>query len=227
MESDPGEHRKATKAAKIAAEAGSFETVTLEWYARHLPNWTDMHSTRLLRLFQRDIFPWIGNRPIADITPPELLSMLRRIEKEAGLDGEPQAGGGVGGMLTVCGVGAARLAHWPNILQPLMIAVNVMGQRAAHPGPSADRASQWAKPGQGAAHQNALNNIPLHPDGPNGPGVSPPPTMWKLPRYFPGRPYAGSVRPRHAASVPLAHRGFRFLGLDNLNPLLVIVDMLN
>ena len=39
-----------------------------------------------MRRFEIDIFPYIGNRPIADIDPPELLEVLRRIEKRGALD---------------------------------------------------------------------------------------------------------------------------------------------
>lgn len=34
-----------------------------------------------MRRLERDVFPYIGGRPIADITPPEMLSLLRRVEE--------------------------------------------------------------------------------------------------------------------------------------------------
>jgi integrase len=40
----------------------------------------------VIRLFERDIFPWIGGRPIADVLAPELLGVLRRIEHRGALD---------------------------------------------------------------------------------------------------------------------------------------------
>ncbi|OSM07081.1 tyrosine-type recombinase/integrase [Magnetofaba australis] len=83
---DPGQHRKAQKAAAIADEQGAFETVAMEWYAKHAPNWTDSNAKRLLSLFKRDIFPWIGARPIGEITPPELLKVLRRIESRGAVE---------------------------------------------------------------------------------------------------------------------------------------------
>nr|CRH06734.1 prophage integrase [Candidatus Magnetococcus massalia] len=83
---DPGEKRKIEKAAKVAADAGSFESITMEWYTRHYHNWSEAHSQRLLRLFQRDIFPWIGKTLISEITPPLLLTVLRRIENRGAVE---------------------------------------------------------------------------------------------------------------------------------------------
>ena len=37
-------------------------------------------------MLKRDLFPWLGSRPIAAITPPELLSALRRIEARGAVD---------------------------------------------------------------------------------------------------------------------------------------------
>ncbi|MEB2319044.1 MAG: integrase arm-type DNA-binding domain-containing protein [Pseudomonadota bacterium] len=83
---DPGEHRKATKAMRAERAANSFEAVAREWYGRLSPTWNAMHADRLIRRFERDIFPWIGGRPVADVTAPELLAVLRRIESRGALE---------------------------------------------------------------------------------------------------------------------------------------------
>ncbi len=77
---DPGENRKATKAARQDRAANSFEVVAREWYTKMAPAWVEHHGDRIIRRFERDIFPWIGGRPIADVTAPELLAAVRRIE---------------------------------------------------------------------------------------------------------------------------------------------------
>ena len=74
---DPGENRKASKAAKQERAANSFEVVAREWYAKMAPNWAEHHGDRIIRRFERDIFPWIGGWPIADVTAPELLAAVR------------------------------------------------------------------------------------------------------------------------------------------------------
>ncbi|WP_295543842.1 integrase arm-type DNA-binding domain-containing protein [uncultured Thiohalocapsa sp.] len=83
---DPGEHRKALRAAQAQSDANSFEVIAREWYARNLPTWTEGHAKRILRRLERDIFPWIGNRPIAEITAPQLLGAVQRIERRGALE---------------------------------------------------------------------------------------------------------------------------------------------
>ena len=79
---DPGEHRKATK----AAEADSLEAVAREWFAKYSPGWSLGHAERTKGHLEREIFPWLGGRPVHDVTAPELLAVLRRIEARGALD---------------------------------------------------------------------------------------------------------------------------------------------
>jgi len=93
---DPSEHRKAKKAAKVKRSANSFEVVAREWFAKHAPNWVPSHADRIIRRLERDIFPRIGGRPIADVTAPELLDAVRRIEKRGALETAHRALGNCG-----------------------------------------------------------------------------------------------------------------------------------
>lgn len=93
---DPGENRKAMKAVKQDRAANSFEVITREWYAKHAQNWVEHHGDRIIRRFERDIFPWIGGRPIADVTAPELLAAMRRIENRGALETAHRALGNCG-----------------------------------------------------------------------------------------------------------------------------------
>ncbi len=83
---DPGVNRKAQKAVKQERAANSFEVVTREWYSKNAPNWAAHHGDRIIRRFERDIFPWIGGRPIADVTAPELLTVIRKIESRGAVE---------------------------------------------------------------------------------------------------------------------------------------------
>jgi len=83
---DPSENRKAQKTARADRAANSVETVAREWYAKYSPTWAKNHGNRILRRLERDIFPWIGGRPIAEVTAPELLSVIRRIEARGALE---------------------------------------------------------------------------------------------------------------------------------------------
>lgn len=77
---DPSQHRKNEKQKQAVKSTTSFEAVSREWYDKQSPLWAEGHSARILRLFERDIWPWLGNRPITDIAAPELLTVVRRIE---------------------------------------------------------------------------------------------------------------------------------------------------
>jgi integrase len=82
---DPGEHRKLTR-DKPPQDADSFEAVAREWFAKFAPGWAPTHGEKIIRRLERDIFPWIGARPVGDITAPELLAVLRRIEARGRLE---------------------------------------------------------------------------------------------------------------------------------------------
>ena len=75
---DPCEQRKAVKSATAERAANSFEVIAREWLAtkkaKSLPA-TVLRSTQRL---ENDLFPYIGNRPIAEIEAPELLEALNR-----------------------------------------------------------------------------------------------------------------------------------------------------
>lgn len=83
---DPSNNRKAQKAAKADRAANSFEIIAREWFEARKDNWAPSHSGRLIKRLQNDVFPWIGNRPIAEITAPEVLSVLKRIQDRGTLD---------------------------------------------------------------------------------------------------------------------------------------------
>ncbi|MEZ5585231.1 MAG: tyrosine-type recombinase/integrase [Candidatus Competibacteraceae bacterium] len=83
---DPSVHRKAQKSAHAERAANSFELVAREWFMKHSPNWAENHASKIIRRLEKDIFPWLGLRPIADITPPELLAVVRRIEHRGALE---------------------------------------------------------------------------------------------------------------------------------------------
>lgn len=77
---DPSEHRQAILARIRTSAANTFEVVAREWFAQHEPSWAQSHSSKVIRRLEKDIFPWIGRKPIDGITPPQLLEVVRRIE---------------------------------------------------------------------------------------------------------------------------------------------------
>lgn len=83
---DPSANRKAQKIAKADQASNSFEVVAREWFAKYSTSWVGYHGDRILRRLERDIFPWIGERPVAAVTAQELLTVIRRIEARGAVE---------------------------------------------------------------------------------------------------------------------------------------------
>lgn len=83
---DPAVNRLAAKAAWLGNQANSFEVVAREWIEKKSPAWTASNTSKTIRRLEVDVFPWLGNRPIADIAPPDLLAALRRTEARGAID---------------------------------------------------------------------------------------------------------------------------------------------
>lgn len=77
---DPSTHRKAQKQSRRRGAGNSFEAVATEWLTKHSPNWSAGWVQRLERELGREVFPYIGASPVADITAPDLLAVVRRVE---------------------------------------------------------------------------------------------------------------------------------------------------
>lgn len=82
---DPSAVRKAMKQAETE-ETENFEVIAREWHTKFTPTWTVGHAEKLLSALDRDIFPWIGVRPIRELKAIELLATLRRIESRGVLE---------------------------------------------------------------------------------------------------------------------------------------------
>ena len=93
---DPGERKQADKRARKIRAADSFEVIAREWLGKYKPTWSEANAKRIDRLFERDIFPRIGSKPIADLTGPDVLAMARRIEHRGALETAHRAIGNCG-----------------------------------------------------------------------------------------------------------------------------------
>lgn len=95
---DPSKDRQAKRAElekqrelEALAEAGiaapgTFEAVAREWFAKNESTWADSHSDKIIRRLERDVFPWIGTRPVKEIKPADVLALLRRVEERGALE---------------------------------------------------------------------------------------------------------------------------------------------
>jgi integrase len=81
---DPGLEKKIAKT--FLAGAGTFEAVAREWHERFSASWSPSHAKTTIARLQNDVFPFIGSERIKNLTPPELLIVLRRCEARGVLE---------------------------------------------------------------------------------------------------------------------------------------------
>jgi len=78
---DPGEARKAERAAGEERAGNSFAVIAEEWLARQSPRMAPATLEKARWTLDDLVNPWIGSRPITEIDAPEMLKLLRRIEE--------------------------------------------------------------------------------------------------------------------------------------------------
>lgn len=77
---DPAQHRKAQKMLKVQLSKNSFEAVAREYYQKYLSSWQPSYSKKMMGYFEKDVFPWIGSRSIADIEAPDIVQIVQRLD---------------------------------------------------------------------------------------------------------------------------------------------------
>jgi uncharacterized membrane protein YvlD (DUF360 family) len=83
---DPGEVKKARKMVLQQEAEDSFMAIATEWYNLRKKDWSKSHRDRVWRALEKDLFPRLGNRPIAQISRKEVLRALRKIESRGALE---------------------------------------------------------------------------------------------------------------------------------------------
>lgn len=81
---DPGEQKKAARAARGALDAGAFEVIAREWLP--LRDWVPSYRVKVEARLEQNVFPWIGARPARDLTAADFLSIARRIEARGAIE---------------------------------------------------------------------------------------------------------------------------------------------
>ena len=84
--SDPVQARKVDKLKASNPAGDTFKLVAVEWFDKQEPQWSEAHAKRSRAQLERDLFPWIGERRMADIAPVELLATLRKVEERGAVE---------------------------------------------------------------------------------------------------------------------------------------------
>lgn len=77
---DPLEVKKEQKVEREAQVKNTFQEIALEWHNMKVKKWSAGYASDILEAFNKDVFPFIGQRPVADIKPLELLNVLKKME---------------------------------------------------------------------------------------------------------------------------------------------------
>ena len=83
---DPIGYRRVANEARLIAAENSFKVVADEWFEKKSPGWVPKHAVKIIERLQRDVYPWIGPRPISDVTAPDVLAVLQRIEERGAIE---------------------------------------------------------------------------------------------------------------------------------------------
>lgn len=83
---DPVQGRKLVKLKGTREGGDTFKAVALEWHGKQVDGWSPSHAERTKRQLERDLFPWLGDRPMADVEPMELLAVLQKVEQRGALE---------------------------------------------------------------------------------------------------------------------------------------------
>jgi integrase len=83
---NPIQVRKIDKLRGGSSGGDTFKTVATQWHKKQAPEWSASHADRSWRQLERDLFPWIGARPMGGIEPLELLAALHKVEERGALE---------------------------------------------------------------------------------------------------------------------------------------------
>ena len=71
---------------RMESAANTFEAVGREWFSKQQASWKPGHARTVLGRMEKNLFPWLGNSEIGEITAPVILPVLRRIEARGAVE---------------------------------------------------------------------------------------------------------------------------------------------
>lgn len=70
----------------MLAKSDTFESFARRWHDNEKGGWIEAHASRVWSRIERDVLPALGQRPLGDITAPDILNVLRKVEERGALD---------------------------------------------------------------------------------------------------------------------------------------------
>lgn len=83
---DPSAVKKLERLAITRPEADTLESVAREWYELQKSHWVERHAIDVIESLEKEAFPYLGSFLIRDLTPTDILPVLRLIEKRGAIE---------------------------------------------------------------------------------------------------------------------------------------------
>ena len=110
---DPNKDRRNRKLAALDAASNTFGGLAQEWVEVKLSGLTEATIERNTSVLNLHLLPHLGHRPVGEITPPELLSVLRRVEATGAIE-TPRRAKSIAGQVFRYGVATGRCERDPS-----------------------------------------------------------------------------------------------------------------
>lgn len=83
---DPMSQRKIDRREAAIRAKNTFESIGREWWDAKRDGWSQRHASAVMARLEKDLFPTLGARPLVEIESPELLDVVRGIERRGALE---------------------------------------------------------------------------------------------------------------------------------------------
>lgn len=85
-DTDPSEVKRVEKQQREIISANCFDAVARDWFDRHLSKKAETTKAKVTSRMERFVLPYIGKRPVSELTAPDILEVVRRVETHGSLD---------------------------------------------------------------------------------------------------------------------------------------------
>jgi hypothetical protein len=83
---DPGQQKKNLEKPDKTETSDTFEAVAREWFDNKKNSLKESYTSRIKGSLELELFPFLSMRPIAEISAPELLEVMRKVESRGAVD---------------------------------------------------------------------------------------------------------------------------------------------
>ncbi|NCC23158.1 MAG: DUF4102 domain-containing protein [Alphaproteobacteria bacterium] len=77
---DPGQIKLEKKRQRLFDAQNTFKAVAESWQDHNALKWSENHARTVRRRLEQDVYPELGRKPLADIKPPDIIHMVKKIE---------------------------------------------------------------------------------------------------------------------------------------------------